>query len=170
MSITFFPIFENMKKLLLLLLFIPLMSISQTWSPTPLKGFNEPYVVELEGHNAEDIYKSASDWIKVTFPDADKVILSKTKNEQLKFQGISGISPNEVYVIINIQFRDSRYRVSPQQVQFHPSKVDFSAKYIYKKDGSIKKQNGKVLSSALNLFSSMENGIKENLNNTKDDW
>ena len=34
----------------------------------------------------------------------------------------------------------------------------------------IKKQNGKVLTSALNLFSQMENGIKDNLNKEEDDW
>ena len=58
----------------------------------------------------------------------------------------------------------------PQRVQFFPSKIDFSTKYMYKKDGSIKKQNGKVLTSALNLFSRMENGIEDNLKNSEEDW
>lgn len=160
-----------MKKLLtLFILFFTLVSYSQTWTPTPKKGFNEPYVVELEGHSAEAIYKSALDWIKETFPDADEVIYSQTENEQIKYQGISGIAPNQVYVTINMQFKNGKYRVEPQRVQFYPSKVDFATKYMYKKDGSIKKQNGKVLTSALNLFSQMENGIKDNLNKEEDDW
>lgn len=160
-----------MKKLVIILFFItPFLSISQTWSPNPTEGFNEPYVVELKGYSAEDIYKSALDWIKITFKDFDEVILSNTINEQIKFQGLSGVSPNQVYVIINIQFRDGRYRVYPQRVQFFPSKIDFSTKYMYKKDGSIKKQNGKVLTSALNLFSRMENGIEDNLKNSEEDW
>lgn len=160
-----------MKNLFtLFILLFALVSYSQNWSPSPEKGFNEAYVVELDGHSADAIYKSTLDWVKETFPDADKVILSETENEQLKFQGISGIAPNQVYFTINIQFKDGKYRVTPQRVQFYPSRVDFATKYFYKKDGDIKKQNGKVLISAMNFFTIMEGGIKDNLNKDEDDW
>ncbi len=158
-----------MKKLILLLLFIPLVSVSQNWNPTP-QGLYDAYVIDVEGKSASELYKATNDWIKETFTDAGEVIFSQTENEMVKFQGISGNSPNEIYFNVMVQFRDNKYRVVPQKIQFFPSKVDFDVKYFYKKDGSVKKANGKVLNVAIDFFNAMHQGIDDKLNNKDSDW
>ena len=90
-------------------------SIGQTWSPSLETGFNLPYVVEVENKSASEIYKSAYTWVKKNFPDTEEVVMSITENELLKFQGINGSAPNQFKFMILLEFKDNRYRVTPQK-------------------------------------------------------
>ena len=150
-------------------MFIPFVTFGQNWNPTP-EGLYDAYVVDIEEKSASELYKATNDWIKETFPDVGEVIFSQTENEMVKFQGISGNSPNQIYFNIMVQFKNNKYRVVPLKIQFFPSKIDFAVKHFYKNDGSIKKVNGKVLTAAIHFFNAMQQGIVNKLNKKNDDW
>ena len=53
------------------------------------KGMTDFIVVPVEGKTAPEIYKKIIEWIKVTYKNPDKVILSTIENEYIRFEGSS---------------------------------------------------------------------------------
>jgi hypothetical protein len=117
----------------------------------------------------DDVVKALK-YFRTIFVDPDKVLVSNTKNELLKIRGLTGNPPNEVRVLVLLEFKDNKYRVTPQRLEFFPSKVEFAPNHFFKKDGSIKRINGKVLIVAEDFLRSMQIGIKSGLNTKDDDW
>ena len=81
-----------MKKTILgLLMLVSFYSNAQEteFTFTADKGMTDFIVTPAEGKTAPEIYKKAIDWIKVTFKNPDKVILSTIENEYVRFEGSS---------------------------------------------------------------------------------
>lgn len=80
-----------MKKIVLLLLFISGIMTAQesefTFDST--KGMTDFVVINVEGKTAPEIYKKVIEWIKITYKNPDKVILSTIDNEYVRFEGAS---------------------------------------------------------------------------------
>ncbi len=80
-----------MKKILLgLLILVGLYSNAQEsiFVFDYKTGLNDNIVVPVEGKTASEIYKKALDWIKVTYTDPSKAILSTIENEYIRFNGL----------------------------------------------------------------------------------
>lgn len=132
------------------------------------KGMTDFVVVNVEGKTAPEIYKKVIEWIKITYKNPDKVILSTIDNEYVRFEGFSGVcysiniplmgrSYQDTKYQIEISIKDNKYKfdiismenyTSPSQYSrggwsnngFFNGNLDkaFLEKTIYKKDGTIR--------------------------------
>ena len=132
------------------------------------KGMTDFIVVNIESKSATEIYKKVIEWIKVTYKNPDKVILSTIENEYVRFEGSSsavypvnvplmGKSYQDTKYQIEISIKDGKYKfdligmenyISPSQYSrggwtpntFFDKNVDkeYLDKFIYKKDGTLR--------------------------------
>ena len=125
---------------------------------TAEKGMTDFIITPVEGKTASEIYKKAIEWIKVTFKNPDKVILSTTENEYVRFEGSSdsfyAMNPiSKIYVPvkyqIEISIKDGKYKFDyiDMTIIENGTKIPyFSAKSkeelepypIFKKDGTLR--------------------------------
>lgn len=159
-----------MKKLQLLFLFLTgIMSAQETeFTFDNSKGMTDFIVVNIESKSATEIYKKVIEWIKVTYKNPDKVILSTIENEYVRFEGSSsavypvnvplmGKSYQDTKYQIEISIKDGKYKfdligmenyISPSQYSrggWTPNTLfdknvdkEYLEKFIYKKDGTLK--------------------------------
>jgi len=159
-----------MKKIgMLLLLFSGIMSAQETeFTFDNTKGMTDFIVVNVEGKTAPEIYKKVIEWIKITYKNPDKVILSTIDNEYVRFEGFSsacysiniplmGKSYQETKYQIEISIKDGKYKfdiigmenyLAPSQytrggwsdnVLFNGNlDKEYLEKSIYKKDGTLR--------------------------------
>jgi hypothetical protein len=159
-----------MKKIVLLLLFISgIMTAQETeFTFDNTKGMTDFVVTNVEGKTAPEIYKKVIEWIKITYKNPDKVILSTIDNEYVRFEGFSsscysinmalmGKSYLETKYQIEISIKDDRYKfdiigmenyTAPSQysrggwsenILFNGNlDKEYLEKTIYKKDGTLR--------------------------------
>lgn len=150
-----------MKKVMLsFLILVSFYSNSQEveFTFTSEKGLTDFIVTPVEGKAAADIYKKIIDWIKVTYKDPSKVILSTIENEYIRFEGAS----STIYCInamgktcyntkyqIEISIKDGKYKFDIVDVQsyidswiknpvFNDVLSKDNSSYYFKKDGTLK--------------------------------
>jgi hypothetical protein len=125
---------------------------------TAEKGMTDYIVTSIEGKTASEIYKKVIEWIKVTYKNPDKVILSTIENEYVRFEGSSdsfyAMNPmSKIYVPvkyeIEISIKDGKYKFDyiGMTIIENGTKIPyFSAKSkeelepypIFKKDGELR--------------------------------
>jgi hypothetical protein len=159
-----------MKKILLGLLFVTGLTNAQETEFTfdNVKGMTDYVVTPVTGKTAPEIYKKVIEWIKVTYKNPDKVILSTIDNEYIRFEGSSQalyalniVMLGKIYydtkyeIEINVKEGKYKFDIVGMQNYITPSKYaiggwsdnalftgnspkDFLDRSIYKKDGSIK--------------------------------
>ncbi|MFZ4671478.1 MAG: DUF4468 domain-containing protein [Flavobacterium sp.] len=159
-----------MKKLLLILMSVSALSNAQETEFTfnSERGMSDFVVANVEGKTAQEIYKKAIEWIKITYKNPDKVILSTIENEYIRFEGSSGSfysinlgfmgkSYQQTKYQIEISIKDSRYKFDIIGMENYTSPSQYSSggwsdntlfnanvtkeyleKSIYKKDGSLR--------------------------------
>ncbi|WKL47634.1 DUF4468 domain-containing protein [Flavobacterium pectinovorum] len=103
-----------MRKLLLLMIFASNIINAQETEFTfdSNKGMTDFIVVPVEGKTAPEIYKKIIEWIKVTYKNPDKVILSTIENEYIRFEGSS-----ETLYAVNITMLGKTYYNSKYQIE-----------------------------------------------------
>ena len=103
-----------MKKILMLMLFISGVLNAQETEFTfdSTKGMTDFIVVNVEGKTAPEIYKKVIEWIKLTYKNPDKVILSTIDNEYVRFEGASGS-----FYSINIPLMGKSYQETKYQIE-----------------------------------------------------
>lgn len=159
-----------MKKLLLLFLFLTGMMNAQETEFTfdNSKGMTDFVVTNIEGKSAPEIYKKVIEWIKITYKNPDKVILSTIENEYIRFEGFSevcyavnvplmGKYNQDTKYQIEISVKEGKYKFDIISMENYntPSQYsrggwvkntlfngnidkDFLDKNIYKKDGALR--------------------------------
>lgn len=130
------------------------------------RGMTDFIVTPVEGKTAPEIYKKVIEWIKVTYKNPDKVLLSTIENDYIRIEGASdsfySISSmlgrqylNTKYQI-EISVKDGRYKFDIISMQCYSNPSQYSAggwsenalfngnmnsdalKNIYKKDGTLR--------------------------------
>ena len=159
-----------MKKLLFILLLTSASINAQEAEFTfnNEKGMTDFIVTNVEGKTAPEIYKKAIEWIKITYKNPDKVILSTIENEYIRFEGSSGSfysinlgfmgkSYQQTKYEIEISIKDGRYKFDIIGMENYTSPSQYSSggwsenglfnanltkeyleKSIYKKDGTLR--------------------------------
>ena len=102
-----------MKKILFLLLITSgIMSAQETeFTFNSERGMTDYIVTPVEGKTAQEIYKKVIDWIKITYKNPDKVILSTIENEYIRFEGSSGYLYSLNMGILGVQYQDTKYEI-----------------------------------------------------------
>ena len=86
-------------------------------------GLNDYIVIPVDGKTASEIYKKTLDWIKITYSDPSKAILSTIENEYIRFNALGeyicfdSLKPKNItldcYKVkyeIEISFKDGKYK------------------------------------------------------------
>jgi hypothetical protein len=185
-----------MKTLLILLLIVTGISNAQEteFTFTSDKGMTDFIVIPVEGRTAHEIYKKVIEWIKVTYKNPDKVILSTIENEYVRFEGSSasfysinmgllGTYYQETTYQIEISIKDDKYKfdiismqnyTSPSQytkggwndnVFFNGNMSKENLSSIYKKDGSFRSL-WKNLPLVPPYFNDLNKSLIESINST----
>jgi len=122
------------------------------------RGMTDFIVTPIEGKTAPEIFKKVIEWIKVTYKNPDKVILSTIENEYVRFEGSSdsfyAMNPiSKIYVPvkyeIEISIKDEKYKFDYVGMTIIENGVKipyFSTKSkeelenypIFKKDGTLR--------------------------------
>lgn len=104
--------FIYLKKLLYLVILVTFGAYSQETEFTfsSEKGMTDYIVTKVENKSSAEIYNKIIEWIKVTYKNPDKVILSTIENEYIRFEGISLISNINCKYQIEISIKEGRYK------------------------------------------------------------
>ena len=160
-----------MKKLLFILLSISVSVATAQEAEFTFnneRGMTDFVVANVEGKTAPEIYKKAIEWLKITYKNPDKVILSTIENEYIRFEGSSGSfysinlgfmgkSYQQTKYQIEISIKDGRYKFDIIGMENYTSPSQYSSggwsdntlfnanvtkeyleKFIYKKDGTLR--------------------------------
>lgn len=158
-----------MKKILLLFFFVSgILNAQETeFTFNNERGMTDFIVIPIQGKPAPEIYKKVIEWIKVTYKNPDKVILSTIENEYVRFEGSSeslyslnmgmlGVHYQNTKYQIEISIKDDKYKfdiismqnyTNPSQyttggwnenVIFNGNTPKENLSMFYKKDGSFK--------------------------------
>jgi hypothetical protein len=191
-----------MRKILLLFLFVTgLVNAQETqFTLTSEKGMTDYIVINVEGKTAPEIYKKAMEWIKVTYKNPDKVILSTIENEYIRFEGVSstlyalnimGKKYYDTKYQIEISTKDGKYKFDLISMEnYYPSSQlstggwspngiftdnmpkETLDKLLYKKDGSFK-GTYKYFAEVPEYFNNLNNSLLESMTSTvkrSDGW
>lgn len=146
-----------MKKVFVLIVFVAQFGFGQETEFTfdNQKGMTDYIVGTVENKTASDIYKKVIEWIKVTYKNPDKVILSTIDNEYVRFEGfssslwcINGLGMKTCYDTkyqIEISFKDGKYKFDLIGMEYYmsPSKYSSGGWYdlgIFSKNMTTKEQ------------------------------
>ncbi|MFC6877044.1 DUF4468 domain-containing protein [Flavobacterium myungsuense] len=157
-----------MKKVFLMVVFVAQFGFGQEAEFTfdNQKGMTDYVVGTVENKSASEIYKKVIEWIKVTYKNPDKVILSTIENEYVRFEGVSSLlycinslGMKNCYTTkyqIEISVKDGKYKfdllsmeyyISPSQYSsggwndeaiFNKSSTPEQLTGVFKKDGSLR--------------------------------
>lgn len=102
-----------MKKLIFMVVFISQFGFGQETEFTfdYQKGMTDYIVGTVENKTADEIYKKVIDWIKVTYKNPDKVILSTIDKEYVRFEGMSSSFYSIHAPIIGKMYQDTKYQI-----------------------------------------------------------
>lgn len=155
------------------------------------KGMTDFIVTPVEGKTATEIYKKIIEWIKITYKNPEKVILSTIENEYIRFEGFSetlysynamGQHYEPTKYQIEISIKDGRYKldlISMQSlastsstsaggwydVKFFNSpmtKEELEKGYVLKKDGTFRNVY-KFIPEVPVYFNNLNKSISENI-------
>lgn len=183
-----------MKKTLLLIFFISgIINAQETeFSFDNTKGMTDFIVIPSEGKNASEIYKKITEWIKTTYKNPDKVILSTIENEYIRFEGSSETLYSANIIMlgktyynskyqIEISIKDNKYKFDLISMQNYYPRSQYSAggwtdnvifnsnttkeglATFYKKDGSLKSM-WKYLPEVPTYFNELNKSMLESIN------
>ena len=180
-----------MKKLIsiLLLLLIGNLSIAQDnkfiYSQD---GLNPKYlVVNVDSTSQSEIYQKSIKWIKTTFKNPDKVILSQIENEMIRIEGFSDnaicfgsgttASCEGLTYQIEISFKEGRYKIEPLNLSYYISgyggvDVSLTKGAYWNKKGKLRKLYSKIPNQIEELFNGLNDNLSSFVSDTlkKDGW
>ena len=187
-----------MKKILIILLVtVSYFSNAQEseFTFTHEKGMTDYIVTPVEGKTASETYKKTIEWIKLTYKNPEKVVLSTIDNEFIRFEGTSEKlysygGMGQMYVPtkyqIEISIKDGKYKFDLVGIQelvsgnwreiivFNSkmSKEDLEKAYVFKKDGTLR-SSFKFANEVPTYFNELNTSLSESITSTvkqKNEW
>jgi hypothetical protein len=158
------------------------------------KGMTDYIVTPIDSKTAPEIYKKVVEWIKVTFKNPDKVILSTIENEYVRFEGFSetlysynamGQHYEPTKYEIEISIKDGKYKFDLISMQSLASSSSTSAggwydvklfttamnqenlekAYVFKKDGTLR-SSFKFANEVPTYFNNLNKSLSESIVST----
>jgi len=167
-----------MKKLILLFFVSTLFSINAQDISITKDGITDYVVSDCEGITKDVMYSKAIEWVNLTFKNPSEVLIANLENNLIRLEFSETSTPIKKFVV-EIQFRDNRYKFDPISVMFPSTPVPYNDfmrtrdKY-FKKDGSLKSRTSMTVRSIQNILNSTNVSLKNYINgvgvNQEDDW
>jgi hypothetical protein len=121
------------------------------------KGLSPNYIiVHVDSLNQSELYNQSINWIKEKYKNPDKVLKMTIENEKLRLEGVKtdlicikagGINCYNGTYIIELSFKDNKYKFEPIALEYRVPRSQYSAggvQSIDLNDGSIFYKNGQV--------------------------
>tara|TARA_B110000908_G_C10038798_1_gene350823 strand:+ start:103 stop:696 length:594 start_codon:yes stop_codon:yes gene_type:complete len=112
-----------MKKFIILLLFVPLLSVAQSFGVEEINitegkkfyqgkflKFTPVIVIESEG-SASELYQKCMNWLNETYKQPDEVIKGKIEGKYVKINGSTSSTMFQASALGSTNYYDSRYTV-----------------------------------------------------------
>jgi len=141
-------------------------------------GITDYVVSDCEGIAKDVMYGKAIEWVNLTFKNPNEVLIANLENNIIRLEFSETSKPIKKFVV-EIQFRDNRYKFDPISIMFPTVPVpsnDFlkTLDKYFKKDGSLKSRTSMTVRSVQNILNSTNISLKNYINgvvvNQKDDW
>ena len=161
---------------------------------TAEKGMTDFIITPIAGKTTSEIYKKAIEWIKLTFKNPDKVILSTIENEFIRFEGFSetlysynamGQHYEPTKYEIEISIKDGKYKFDLKSMQSLASSSSTSSGgwydvklfttamsqeelekgYVFKKDGTLR-SSFKFANEVPTYFNNLNKSLSESIVST----
>lgn len=167
-----------MKKLLLLLFVTTLFNVNAQDISITKDGITDYVVSDCEGIAKDVMYGKAIEWVNLTFKNPNEVLIANLENNIIRLEFSETSKPIKKFVV-EIQFRDNRYKFDPISIMFPTVPVpsnDFlkTLDKYFKKDGSLKSRTSMTVRSVQNILNSTNISLKNYINgvvvNQEDDW
>ena len=167
-----------MKKFLLLLLVSAILKVNAQDISITKDGITDYVVSDCEGITKDVMYSKAIEWVNLTFKNPSEVLIANLENNLIRLEFSETSTPIKKFVV-EIQFRDNRYKFDPISVMFPTVPVpsnDFlkTLDKYFKKDGSLKSRTSITVRSVQNILNSTNVSLKNYINgvgvNQEDDW
>lgn len=164
------------------------------------RGMTDFIVTPVQGKTAPEIYKKVIEWIKVTYKNPEKVILTTIENEYLRFEGFSetlysynamGQHYEPTKYVVEISIKDGKYKFDLISMQSLAASSSMSAggwydvklfttkiskedleKGYFKKDGSLRNVF-KFVPEVPTYFNNLNKSLSESIVSTvkkSDGW
>lgn len=165
------------EKLLLLFVSVIFQVNAQDISITK-DGITDYVVSDCEGIAKDVMYSRAIEWVNLTFKSPNEVLIANLENNLIRLEFSETSTPIKKFVV-EIQFRDNRYKFDPISVMFPTVPVpsnDFlgTLNKYFKKDGSLKPRTATTVNSVQSILNSTNISLKNYINgvvvNQEDDW
>ena len=169
---------NTMKKLLLLLFVTTLFSVNAQDISITKDDITDYVVSDCVGITKDVMYSKAIEWVNFTFKNPSEVLIANLENNLIRLEFSETSTPIKKFVV-EIQFRDNRYKFDPISVMFPtvpvPSNDFFGTlnKY-FKKDGSLKSRTATTVNAVQSILNSTNVSLKNYINginaNQEGDW
>ena len=167
-----------MRNLLLLLFVTSIFQLNAQDISITKDGITDYVVSDCEGVAKDVMYSKAIEWVNLTFKNPSEVLIANLENNLIRLE-FSETSTSIKKFVIEIQFRDNRYKFDPISIMFPTVPVpsnDFlgTLNKYFKKDGSLKSRTSMTVRSIQNILNSTNVSLKNYINgvgvNQEDDW
>ena len=161
-----------MKKLILLLLLIPLFNFAQNNNPVLSISGVEAVVVDVNNKSANEIYDNLKKWVMKSYRNPDEVIKADIPNEQIRINGYNrgffqgkalSTFDYDVTYMLTLDIKDNKYRLSfvVEDITFDGGTpyLGGTKSWYKKKDGSVKKGTTLQVNSFNESLKSINNSI-----------
>ncbi|APD07840.1 hypothetical protein UJ101_02340 [Flavobacteriaceae bacterium UJ101] len=163
-----------MKKLLLLLICLPIVSFSQF--KFSVEGLNYE-IFTYENYKAEEIHSELRDWVNINFMEPKNAIVADAHGKYLKLKGYApdaacekkGKECYSMQYAIEFKFRDSKMIAKPIVYQIKSPTFGYRQPeaHWFKKDGTPKPKNVKTIQLAGEFFDRMLSRIDRSIRDTQ---
>ena len=164
-----------MKKLLLILLCLPIIGFGQDTSKVKLtrEGLN-PINIQIKNKTKSDIHSKVIKWVNNTYLSPEKVIIANT-NDAIRIRafvekGVSVFNPQrtlyDYYYLLNIEINDNSltFNMELNDILTDGFTMPWKVKSFFKKKGDAKKSFRLGIKEIENNFKILLQGIIDNLN------
>lgn len=170
-----------MRKILIFLFVSAIFQVNAQDINITKDGITDYVVSDCDGITKDVMYSKAIEWVNLTFKNPSEVLIANLENNliRLEFTEKSKSSSLIKKFVVEIQFRDNRYKFDPISIMFPTVPVpsnDFlgTLNKYYKKDGSLKSRTATTVKSVQNILNSTNVSLKNYINgvgvNQEDDW
>ena len=185
-----------MKKIVLLFFLFANFCLAQNeFSVNKDSGLTSYVVIVFDGKTSSELYKKTLDWINHTFKSPNDVVLAKTENEYIRFEGFKSElfcfhalgmkNCNDVKYQIEISFKDGKYKfqivslsdfIKPSQYITGgwrtTSDMPKFASNCYKNNGDVKNMCKDYVIDVPKFFNELNSDLRNYLNGNEknDNW
>jgi hypothetical protein len=170
-----------MKKIILLLLFVPFIGFAQTIDSIKMTRTSfTPAIIELQGKSNNEIYSKIKSWINRYYKNPDFVIKADETNNYIRISSTStfefyqmGLARNNYNYDLEIEIKENKYKITFFNIIDTSINNAKFPNYFFKKNGELygfKKVNISVQKGIIKSLNEIHFELYNFINSNKNEW